>query len=282
MKRHYVSRRLGRAWDYFPPVSKLLTLGSPMDERERSDYLALGLSNGDIAQLIRMATDPRLLDLDAPTADVWAPVHAWRALGQLRAVEAIQPLLGLFHRADDNDDDWVTEEMLATFTAIGPLALPAICAYLADRAHGPNARLVCAEMLGRIGKAHPEARAACLDALTRQLENFTVNGRDINGMLIWSLIDIEAVEAAPLIESAFAANAVETPMVGDWEEVQVDLGLKAQRDTPQPHYLAQELGVTPDQLKSLGESAAFRGLGRNRSDPWQAEKHKQTKRKHKR
>lgn len=35
--------------------------------------------------------------------EVWAPVHAWRALGQLRATEAIEPLITLFH---DVEDEW--------------------------------------------------------------------------------------------------------------------------------------------------------------------------------
>jgi HEAT repeat protein len=29
---------------------------------------------------------------DQNSMEVWAPVHAWRALGQLRAEEAIKPL----------------------------------------------------------------------------------------------------------------------------------------------------------------------------------------------
>src|SRR5579864_7878643 len=45
-------------------------------------------------------------------------VHAWRALGQLRAVEAVEPLLELFDRLED--DDWVHEELPAVFGLIGP------------------------------------------------------------------------------------------------------------------------------------------------------------------
>jgi hypothetical protein len=281
MKHRHPLERPRRAWEYEPPLSKLLSLGNPYED-ERTNYLAVGLSSADIPQLIRMATDPRLLDLRTNTAHVWAPVHAWLALGQLRAVEAIQPLLSLFQRIDGDAGEWVSEGMLDTFTAIGPAAMPAVSAYLADPTHGKWSRLACAEILGRIGRTYPEARAACIDALTRQLESFTANVRDVNGMLIWSLIDLKAVEAAPLIERAFAADAVPKSMVGDWEEVQVDLGLKAHRDTPQPHYLAEELGVSPDELKRMQESAMFRGTGRTHNDPWQAEKRKHSRKKHKR
>jgi hypothetical protein len=40
------------------------------------------------------------------------------------------------------------------------------------------------------------------------------------------------VEAAPVIEQAFRADQVDEMVVGDWEDVQVDFGLKARREKP--------------------------------------------------
>jgi hypothetical protein len=160
-------------------------------------------------------------------------------------------------------------------------AVPAVAGYLAGQEHGEQSRIVCAEMLGRIGKRYLQAYTLCRDAVTRQLEQFAANTPSVNGMLIWSLIDLKAVEAAPLMERAFAAGAVEEAMVGDWEEVQVDLGLKVQRDTPNPHYLARKLGIAPEELQRLNSAGVPRGLGRRRNDPWQAEKRKQAKKKRK-
>ena len=45
-------------------------------------------------------------------------------------------------------------------------------------------------------------------------------------------MELEAVEAAPLMERAFVANLVDESLRGDWEEVQMDLGLKPFRETP--------------------------------------------------
>ena len=42
---------------------------------------------------------------------------------------------------------------------------------------------------------------------------------------------MEAVEAAPVIERAFAAGRIDESIAGDWPEVQYDLGLT---DTPPP------------------------------------------------
>jgi hypothetical protein len=75
------------------------------------DYLALGLGPEHIPDLIRMATDEKLHWADSESLEVWSPIHAWRALGQLRAESTVEPLLGLLHRIDDDQDDWVGEEI---------------------------------------------------------------------------------------------------------------------------------------------------------------------------
>src|SRR5262249_13426827 len=68
--------------DYRPPLDRLLTLGHPDDldqGKDWSGYFDLGIGSEDIPDLIRMATDPDLLDSEDADSDlVWAPVHAWR------------------------------------------------------------------------------------------------------------------------------------------------------------------------------------------------------------
>jgi len=46
------------------------------------------------------------------------------------------------------------------------------------------------------------------------------------------IVDLKAVEHAPLMEQAFAADSVDLFVGGDWEETQVELGLKRARTTP--------------------------------------------------
>lgn len=73
------------------------------------DCLGYGLTEEHIPELIRMATDPELNNADSESSEVWAPLHAWRAFGQLRAEQAIEPLAGLLNM----DDDWVSDELPA-------------------------------------------------------------------------------------------------------------------------------------------------------------------------
>ena len=218
---------------YSEPVAQLLTLGEASGYRcPWEDYSALGLTASDVPELIRMATDESLNDAESDSLLVWAPVHAWRALGQLRAESAIEPLLGLLHRVDDGDDDWIGEDMPEVMGLIGPAALPALSAYLRDASHGLWARIAAGECLGNIGSAHPDARDTCVSLLTSQLERFTENDEDLNAFIIASLVDLNAVESAPVMERAFAANAVELSVLGDWQDVQIELGLLDMRITP--------------------------------------------------
>jgi len=224
--------------NYSPPVDKLLTLGNAWNMRDWPDYLALGFGPEHIPDLIRMATDDELNDGDSESLEVWAPAHAWRALGQLRAAEAAVPLAQLFQRVDDNDDDFLNEDLPSAFGLIGAAAIPALTAYLADPSHGLWARVAVGQSLKEIGLRHPEAREECVGVLTRQLEKFSEQDPELNAFLVSPLMDLHAVESAPLIERVFAVGAAEIGVVGDWEDVQIELGLISKRTKPRgPHPL---------------------------------------------
>ena len=69
------------------------------------DYVTeYSLTAEHIPALIGLAT--KWVDEHPDNDAVYAPVHAWRALGQLRAVEAVQPLLDVQDVLDKIDDDW--------------------------------------------------------------------------------------------------------------------------------------------------------------------------------
>jgi len=212
---------------YQPPVEGLLTYG----ESERiapddwPDYRELGIGQAQIPELIEMATDEQLHLAAAESPEVWAPLHAWRALGQLRAVEAVEPLLELFDRLED--DDWVHEELPVVFGLIGPPALSSLAAYLADLSHLDSSRISASISIEKIGKRWPEARDEALAILEERLEHFEENEPDVNAFLVEALVELGATEAAPLIERAFAEGYVDPMVMGDWEDVQVQLGVKS-------------------------------------------------------
>ncbi|MEO1620945.1 MAG: hypothetical protein AAFU53_07895 [Cyanobacteria bacterium J06632_3] len=251
---------------YTPPVSKLLTYGDcreidkqhrePERERILAEILAdglenitreklaavpararnvswpnyveeLGLTEAHVPELIRMATDDALNELPGDQIEVWAPVHAWRALGFLRAVESVEPLLGLLV---DEFSDWLLEELPWVFGMIGEGAIAPVSLYLASRKHEEWARITTVSALEYIATLHPELKEHCIKKLGSQLADFRYNTDSLNGFLISSLIELEAREKAGLIERAYASGKVDESVCGNWPNVQIDMGLATAAD----------------------------------------------------
>ena len=217
---------------YAPPLDRLLKLGRPPGDAAGVDCAALGLDRSQVPELIRMATDAELNTGPSGSPIVYAPIHAWRALGQLRAEEAIAPLLGLLRRIDEDDDDWVSDDLPRVLAEIGAASIQPIAEYLADPSHREWARTAAAAALGLVAEAHPETRAECVARLRAQLEHDGEQSESLNACLIAPLLDLKAMEALPDIERAFASGRVDESVNGDWEDAQIELGLKTVREHP--------------------------------------------------
>lgn len=91
---------------YQPSVERLLTYGESkwITPDEWPDYREVGIGPEQLPELIQMATDEALNGASAERNEVWTPQRAWCALGQLCAIEAVEPLLELF------DEDPVMEQ----------------------------------------------------------------------------------------------------------------------------------------------------------------------------
>ena len=217
--------------NFTSPVDQLLRLGDVRNFQTWPDYLNMGIGLEHIPDLITMSLNQELNEADPESTEVWAPVHAWRLLGLLHAQEAVEALMSLF----ESDDDWVGEELPEVYGLIGSNAIPALSSYLSNPSHSTSARITAAFSLERIGNKNPEARAESINAITTQLESFEDNDPELNAFLISYLVDLKAVESAEVIEQAFSADCVDEFVVGDWEDVQIDLGLIESRTSP-PSY----------------------------------------------
>lgn len=226
--------------DYRPPVAQLLALGDPLDAQDEISYRQLGLSESDVPELCRLALAATLYDDEADDLEAYASVHAWRALGELRAEAAVDTLIGEFHRVET--DDWVAEELPPILGLIGPTAIAPLTTYLGDHSNDTWARSIAMSSLTAIARAFPESRDRCVAILSDELARFAEQDDDFNALLIGELCTLAAVEAAPLMEQAFAAQAVDLTVVGDWEDVQIELGLLQQRLTPRPDYFLETYG----------------------------------------
>ena len=184
-------------------------------------------------------------------------MHAWRALGQLQAAAAIPPLLARLTAEEDND--WLREDLPHVFARMGPAAIPPLVAYLANPAQTLSTRITAASGLAQIGTRHPEVRQECVTALVRQLEAGEANDLTLNGFLVTDLVDLKAVEALPLIERGYSEEWVDDSIMGDFEDVEIALGLKTTRT--RPRQLRHHPGLPGMALLSGSE-----GSGRTRDE----------------
>ncbi len=83
---------------------QLLTLGDVREQDEWLDYAALSQNADHTLGLIRMALDKEIWGGGMENCAGWAYIHAWRALGQLRAVAAAEPLITLFDYLDEENE----------------------------------------------------------------------------------------------------------------------------------------------------------------------------------
>ena len=232
---------------YEQPVAKLLTLGDVRGQGEWLDYkAACDLNEAHIPDLIRMVQDEELNWADEDSDEVWANLHAWRPLGQLQAVAAIKPLVKLLIRIDDDDlnHDWEHGDLPDVLAMIGPEALPSLAGYLVNPQYGDFSRWAAATAIQKIGNQYPAYREECVELLTRQLAKYRKQSRTFNGGLVAELCDLQAVEMADTMAAAFKVNKVDVSILGDWEDVQIRLGLLNERITPAPRrgWLGSNMG----------------------------------------
>lgn len=284
--------------EYRLPVLALVTVGEIKGQKWLDYPAQFGLTKNDVDELIRLAQDDALFWGDSDSVEVWAGIHAWRALAQLGDPRAIKPLVHLLlreHPDDDFLDDWTSEDLPHALACFGAAAIAPVGAFLANSQHGRWSRIAASSTLEYTGLKHPEARDECVEVLAQQLEKHAKQPPELNASLIASLVDLKAVEKAGVMEAAFAANHVDLSVNGDWEEVQISLGLLTERITPPPRYgwlgeafsplaqLDRLMGRHPDSmLKDEAKAAAEAAKRETRRLQQERNRAKKKKQKNKR
>lgn len=226
---------------YSEPVAALLKLGvRPLNDEEWRDYRSDGITLDHVNELISLATDEALLFDAWPDPSASAPIHAWRALGQLQAEAAIEPLLKMLSIGAEVDLEAAIEDIPEALVLIGEPTLPTLSRFLNDPRENAYVRTYAAGVISKIGASAPDVRTECVTILTDRLALGRPSERELNAVLIYALTELHAVEAAPVIEKAFADNVVDLWVQGDWESVQITLGLLDERLTPEPNWRQAE------------------------------------------
>ncbi|TDQ48413.1 plasmid pRiA4b ORF-3 family protein [Permianibacter aggregans] len=233
-------------------IAQLKRLGrKTLEQPNWFDYRSIGLDASDVPALTALALQASYDDETLDEFEGYASIHAWRALAQLREPAAIPALLALADTNQTSDCDWLIGDLPNVLSTFGAEALLPIEHKLCSGQGDIFARAAMAEALTHIATNHPDRRDACVTAIAKSLQAFTDNDPVYNAMLIISLVRLKAVEQASLMAAAFDANRVDWSLLGDWEEVQIELGLLAERQTPKPRFI--DWHPTPQDTTELDD-----------------------------
>jgi hypothetical protein len=265
---------------YQEPVAQILSLDLATDaDDEWIDYVTkFGLSAADLPELTRLSWDEEPPNCDSGE---WV-THSLRAIVSLDPAAGID--LYLQHLQQFPQDDFLHEEVAGISRHVGGIGIEALVKCMRDGTQDAWVRSTAARGLEVIGRSHPECRATCIQALTEQLQSYQEQDDDIlNSALVDNLVDLKAVEAAPLIEEVFAARAIDEWLTGSWPAVQVELGLKQKSDfspaelksTPPEHILKirEQLNLVPAKIGKPA-SKGFGATVKPSKNPKQAKKKK--------
>jgi hypothetical protein len=206
-------------------------------EVAKHDLLPLGITVEMIPDLIETILDEKYYD-DDESIEGYPHLFAYIALGQLKTLETIDGLIaGTKKWAHTDWFEWFCEAMPDIFGAIGSIAIEPLIPVLQDQTLTYDARSSAVHYLHSISVTNPEERDRCVAIIAKELEQFDDNDPELNGYIVMTLVaDFTAVEVAPIIEAAYAADRVAMEFIGDWEDAQLELGLISERTTPRPNY----------------------------------------------
>lgn len=212
------------------PYARLQRLGIEATDDDL-EAIAEELLSGDaevaVLKLLDIALDRSYQEYSRRGAGADSDPRIWtrvNALGVLEwmgdaAAVAIDPLVGLL----DDDDDDVREGVAYVLVEVGEPALAPLVAVLCDRTKNEIVRCIASETLSEIGDSDPETREQVVAALTDRLVDVTEDATLVS-FSICGLLDVDAKDALPLIERAYAENRVDSTIV-ELADVQESFGL---------------------------------------------------------
>ena len=217
-------------------LSTLFELGEVKHAGEWLNYLEFGFDEQDVSSLLSLVSNKSLHEADVESKEIWVPLHAWRALGQLGSAASVKPLLTLFDWLVE--DDWALQELPIVMGMIGETAVEPLAVFMNGIQHDEFSRVMAADGLKEIAERHPECRECVVEALTAYLRSCDKRAATMNGLVVCCLIDLAATESIETIRELYNSGSVDITCAGDLEEVEIELGLRDERSTPKPDYAA--------------------------------------------
>jgi hypothetical protein len=229
VRAHVEAALVPTAGAYPPLLDQLLTLGNALEIADIEQQIAqLGFSQAHVPDLVRMTRDRALNTMESEADAGWAPIHALTALATLDVSAHVAELVPLF----DIESEWFGEDLPAMLGKIGQPALEPLRQYIQDNTRWHYGRWNAGTAVEQVGKQHPELRDQAIQILSDVLAHAAANDLETNGFFLSNLIHLNAVEALPIIRSAFEQERIDESIAGDWGEVLKALGQEVDQNDP--------------------------------------------------
>lgn len=158
--------------------------------------------------LIDIVRDESLQFFEAK-GEGWAPIHAMRLLGEMRAEQGIEALLGLLGQ----ESDYLYEETPIALAMIGPPAVGPLMDFARNRTNELYARINACHALTYLVARYPEQRETAVSFLRGELGGDGEDDPDYYAFIVSYLCDLVVEEARPDIEQAFERDIVSTEVI---------------------------------------------------------------------
>lgn len=205
------------AFDYPAALHPFITLGGDY----AGTYTEFEIGRAYIPDLIRMATDQRLYHIERTETYHWAPVHAWRRLGQLGAKEAAEPLTKLFGLMDS----LIVAEMPRVYTLLGPETFGTLVTVIDDSSASPIARSNALVCLRALMHEYPELYNLGVNAMVAQLERENPGDPLFSSFVVRYLVDLREESAVEAIVRAYEAGFIRSNIAGSLKDNLVQMGV---------------------------------------------------------
>lgn len=228
VRAHVLAALRPAAGPYQPPLDALLALGDVDAEELERQRNELDIGQAHVPELVRMLRDRALNTANSDTPEVHAPSHALAMLAQLDLSAVVAEFIPLF----DLDFDQVGENLPGVLGQVGAPALAPLSAYLGDQTRWVWGRSRSADALKELAERHPKLRAEVVALLSAILAAAESDDEQAVTGAMSALIDLQAVEALPLIRRAFELGKIDESVAGPWGDVLKELGVEPEADDP--------------------------------------------------
>lgn len=228
------SENIDRKTDLYKKLSSIGTDVNNAPEWKFTDNYCVEFNFNEthIPELIKLATSLQLFNSELET-EYHIPLYAMRILGQLKALDAIEPLIACFE--DYYDSDYTAEDIPYVFAMIGKAAIKHLQSSLYIESKDDAIADISALCMEQIAIADQSAVNETVEILTNYLDQSNDECKTLNAIIISSLIKLKAVDKIDNIRNAFSKDIVDLFVNGDIEDAEIELELRKERSTPRPN-----------------------------------------------